>query len=521
MKNLYYLLMELQITLTFARGANEKEQLSPLSVPNLSIGQAYQQTQSLCRKSIIKLTLKELDDNETIRSWVAEGVNLHKDKKVCLFCHSELKADRLQELEGYFNTAYEQLFSDIGKKQTNLKAAADTIKSFSSYDSSRLYNELKQEYETAQKTLDKAKEKVLEKYRELYQYLISKKSSLTKEITLSPQTGFTSAEMDFSAAIQNINAIIAKHNDIYENYEKSVKAAKDKLIWHYSAEVYAEYKTHRDMAEDRAKRKGFIQIYLAKLEKTKQRLQQRISNHNISAERISVMLQDFLGRSDIKLETAERDYRISRNRQEAHNLSEGEKMAVAFCYFIAKLEEKDFTRKDSVIVIDDPISSLDTNSLYAAASFIRRYVEGSNQLFILTHNYYFFQEIYNWMATINIPKNSNIKKNFYLLKASSAVNGPKRSSVLSNLDKSLKFQDSEYIFLFKQLYQARKQCENETLIIPERTLLPNIARRVLETFLRFKFPDMANSAVTNIYNTGLKHSKGFSKDELLAYWIGY
>ena len=59
-----------------------------------------------------------------------------------------------------------------------------------------------------------------------------------------------------------------------------------------------------------------------------------------------------------------------------NSLSEGEKTALAFAYFLSKykFEIKDNTQineGDYIVVLDDPVSSLDENRLYSTSIVIR------------------------------------------------------------------------------------------------------------------------------------------------------
>jgi wobble nucleotide-excising tRNase len=70
-------------------------------------------------------------------------------------------------------------------------------------------------------------------------------------------------------------------------------------------------------------------------------------------------------------------------------LSEGECSLIAFCYFMAKLDDIESNGKNLIIWIDDPISSLDSNHVFFVYSLLRaEIVEASKyeQLFISTHN---------------------------------------------------------------------------------------------------------------------------------------
>lgn len=98
-------------------------------------------------------------------------------------------------------------------------------------------------------------------------------------------------------------------------------------------------------------------------------------------------------------------YRLQRPDQQVEvfkTLSEGEKTLISFLYFLevcnGELDGKGGKLKSNrIIVIDDPISSLSHNYIYDVASLIYRRVlnpkERFKQVFILTHNLFFFHEM--------------------------------------------------------------------------------------------------------------------------------
>ena len=96
----------------------------------------------------------------------------------------------------------------------------------------------------------------------------------------------------------------------------------------------------------------------------------------------------------------------------AENLSEGEKNFIAFLYFyhlVYGSDSENGETRDKIVVIDDPVSSMDSSSLFIVSTLVRqlieicrnnadnrnRTVEGNfvKQIFILTHNAYFHREI--------------------------------------------------------------------------------------------------------------------------------
>lgn len=98
----------------------------------------------------------------------------------------------------------------------------------------------------------------------------------------------------------------------------------------------------------------------------------------------------------------------------ANNLSEGERNFIAFLYFyhLVRGSHTDAdVSKDKIVVIDDPVSSMDSSVLFIVSTLVRemvgvcfnnaeyredkREVQGDyiKQIFVLTHNVYFHREI--------------------------------------------------------------------------------------------------------------------------------
>lgn len=73
----------------------------------------------------------------------------------------------------------------------------------------------------------------------------------------------------------------------------------------------------------------------------------------------------------------------------------------------------------------------------------------------------------------------------------SNVTGDNRSSSISKLDSLLHEYESEYHYLFSLIYEAVNSEEEAGL--QQNYHLPNIARRLLESFLAFRQPSMSGN----------------------------
>ncbi len=105
-------------------------------------------------------------------------------------------------------------------------------------------------------------------------------------------------------------------------------------------------------------------------------------------------------------------YVIKRGEGVVDHLSEGEKTAIAFVYFTIHLKDQDFNLRNGIIVIDDPISSLDSNSLFQAFAFLKDAVGNAEQIFIFTHNFDFLKLLLNWVKNIDHAK----RNSYYMIK---------------------------------------------------------------------------------------------------------
>ena len=169
-------------------------------------------------------------------------------------------------------------------------------------------------------------------------------------------------------------------------------------------------------------------------------------------------------------------------------LSEGEKTAIAFVYFSVQLQDQDFDKTKGVVIVDDPISSLDASSTYQAFAFLKEAVKDAKQVFLLTHNFDFLKLLLNWIKNVK-----NEDRGYFMLRAK-VVAGDERRAQIEPMDKALTKNGSEYVFLFKQVRDY--DCDGT---IENAYPMPNIIRKVLEQFLEFMCPT-ADSIYYKLHN---------------------
>jgi wobble nucleotide-excising tRNase len=164
----------------------------------------------------------------------------------------------------------------------------------------------------------------------------------------------------------------------------------------------------------------------------------------------------------------------------AHSLSEGEKTLISFLYFVESIrgthEESGIVDvSKTVIVIDDPISSLSQNFIYDISTIIQHQlikpptgVTKVKQVIVLTHNLFFFHELVHQLSG---SKLENASKKCQMLRVQK-----KEYSAIVPLDPTTFMND--YDALWQVLRDARAD------LAPVQ-VVPNTMRCILEQFFTF------------------------------------
>lgn len=451
-----------------------------------AIAELTKTVQALCLRTSDSLAVKRLQENPDIAAWVEKGLSLHHDHKseTCEYCLQSIPEPRLEELAKHFNDSDRLLkdeIEDVIDVLASLRSRVDTL----AYPSSaQLYQELRDDLKDATAALKGCQKTALMHLDEALKTLRGKLIRRT-EAYESGLSDYDPAPIETSRGV--LNAVLEKHNKKTEDFEKHASDARAAIEKHHLSTIGPDVAKHDSQIQalkdrlnvvvdgDPSKGEDGISALRGRISVNRA----KVSNTAEAAERLTGLLQTFLGRDELKFEPEGDGYRIMRGSQAAKRLSEGEKTAITFIYFIVQLEDQDFDISEGIIVIDDPISSLDSNSVYQAFSFLKNSVKDAKQVFLFTHNFDFLKLLLNWCK--NIPKAEG-KKSYYMLLCSVQADG-KRTAQIQPLDKELHQNESEYSYLFKQLYNFRSDGS-----IAGSYHIPNIARKVLETFLDFYYP---------------------------------
>jgi wobble nucleotide-excising tRNase len=112
-----------------------------------------------------------------------------------------------------------------------------------------------------------------------------------------------------------------------------------------------------------------------------------------------------LPRSDYQLKVRGREVRLAGGGSAAfgNTLSEGDKRSLAFAFFIARLHQ-DPQLTDRIVVIDDPMCSLDRRRRAATIRVLKVLATKCKQLVVLAHDPYFLQTLDDELRKLPIAK---------------------------------------------------------------------------------------------------------------------
>lgn len=488
--------------------AAKPDQKSPIVFNKQAINQetfskAKEHLDDLLKASVVSQTIQRLVDYGDIKFWVESGLELHEHHNTnqCEFCGSTITEERTKELEGHFNNDYKAF--QVRLESADGWLASQYIQLPMLPAASDFYDELKNGYNEACTALESAITG-LNKEITVWHDVLKDKTVNPLETGLTVEVISESFVKTFNDAMTAVGAAVDKHNHKSGNFKEETNKAKKQLELHYATTEVKSFGYHnmKKVGAGRTAANESLKTTISKRNTEIHALEDSLSNEGVGADQFNVSLHKFLGRSELTLRfnPLKKGYEILRNNSEQvdGNLSEGEKTAIAFVYFITKLKENDNNIEDTIVVVDDPISSFDSNHLFHAYSFMKVNCEKAKQLFVLTHNFTFFKLVRDWISRKNKSNNQNIA-NFYVIKAS---NETPRTSTYSDAEPALTLYNSEYHYIFSRLYLLKNQ---QTLETDDHFLAANLSRKLLESFLSFKFPKNRGN-FSNLFNTAVTAS---------------
>ncbi len=425
------------------------------------------------------------------REFIEKGIELQKKMpdNACPFCTQEITNNIIQAYTSYFNKSIEQFnqkslkMSETLKKileQWNIKEILQSFERFEPF--------MKKDFSTNKESLENALEQIKVLLEKL-QKEVGKKEGVKNEKEFQKTDKKLSENYEkLQKCVNETRNILKQKKEQKEKLEKLKTELKEARIKKAKHDSYDSQKSKREAERKLSVLNCRHERLNRLLEKIDKKLKELYDQKRPDIETIN----NYLKALNLPKYSLDKDYRIVLNSDALENseakiiLSDGEKTTLAFAYFLARL--KLFYKKEDlkklVVVIDDPISSLDEQRIYNTTCLVAKINQElareklSNekekaQVFVLTHNHTFMARLINMVG--KHARYFQLERHQGQLK-------------IVCKDEVKGYFDTFYLLLFKEVYAFAKK-EKAQDDFNEAINYGNKIRILLESFLKINFID--------------------------------
>lgn len=477
----------------------QKEKIETAIIPSLNI------MLNEHINEIRDIFIKKFDDikipTSKIVEWITNGLSIHEKGEKCKFCGGTLNLDSIQNNVNKYNSNEKQkaavTLTSFKNEIDTLNLQINKILELKNNIVANIGNDTTKYFDIIESNVN-----LLTEYKEILNNKIENINSQIdfedeklKNILSSIKNSYDSINQAKENELKILNEKISKLNLLIKG-AIGLEISNNTFINSNMQTVSQKQKT---LNEAKVKNKE----YLGKIKE----LKDSKSNTKDFADHISDILS--MLEVNLKLEVLNDDYiikqSVTNDKLQLDDISEGEQNLLSLLYFYYELfedkEQKNLKSSINLIVIDDPISSVDDINKMYVLELIKKICELDGiQLFIFTHVWEDFCNIcYNKVDKQNTPYG------FYEIKKD--ISGSKIVSAKTN--------ETPYKHDFKDIYEFSQKQDCSNMTDCEIYHYPNIMRKILEEFLSFKVKNN-NPTYTNFNNIKkvLCGDNPTSKDEM-------
>lgn len=413
--------------------------------------------------------------------WVAWGREYIKDNSICPFCQKETITEEFKkQLESYFDTSYQESIETIKEKMEDYESrTAGALERLDKIVETEQKNQqTKLDTENLKRIVETLKSKINGNQQKMF--------DKGKEMSRSFKLESTKNEIkEIRDLIDTANQQIANHNEIIKDIKNQKKNCVEQtwkfLVNEFKSDIQEYNKKYCGLEKEIKELENEIsenQEKIERLENEIRELEKNMVSIKPIVNEINTLLKGY-GFANFSLGCTEdeKSYRIQREDGQlvGETLSEGEVTFITFLYYYhltkGSLEENDIS-KNKVLVIDDPISSLDSNILFIVSVLVKDLMKETmeektniKQIIILTHNTYFYKEITSKYDL----KYYKGKYSFWIIRKD------------NNISKIKDYKENPIKNSYELLWQEVKQAKENNV---SWVSLQNVMRRIIEYYFR-------------------------------------
>lgn len=455
---------------------------------------------------------KEYNENEVpsakVISWIQEGIDIHKDdeENTCKFCGGIVHVDAIKnKIKEYLEDEKQRDLIEINKIYDLIESIIsnrDKVKENKLLLSKAIGTNVEEFYDNIEKSIDKLDtvkskiknkidsfEKKVEYNNEVKSIIVNIKDNIDKihQLKTTFENTLTTSIFKSNTLIKGSIALEIENNSLINDEINDLKETNSLI-----EQCLNENSIINDEINDLKRKKSTTCDFA-------QFINELLENLGV----------DFF--LDIKDDNYVICHRIDNVSLTIDDISEGENNLLALLLFYYELfndkMQKDFKEEIELVIVDDPISSVDDiNKIYVLEIVKKILIISKPQVFVFTHVWDDFVNLCYGKRDDDRPGKETPFR-FYEIKKNSS----------GSYIKKIKYNETPYMHDFKEIYEFSKISTVDELDECEIYHYPNVMRKVLERFMEFK---VSNSSPTldNINNVKIALCGNInnvsSKDEL-------
>lgn len=443
------------------------------------------------------IILDTLAAHPSAAPWVDSGRNLHERVETCIFCGSPFTAERRALIDRHFSDEVQRLQSVLRGIVGELKELESrAIASLAKIPSKGLF------FEDLRPRYDEAAKSLREELTALHSWSVELRGRA--ESKAANVLDAVSADVMEPPAVSGAEIIDLRteHNERVAQHDRLVLEAATAVELHYLKAAEADVKKNADIAASEKVKVEKLNGDLSDLNARITTLESVDGDPMPSAKVLTAEVARLLGRNELKFEAIEGRYRVTRDGLPAVGLSVGERTAITLIHFLESVARFDTSGGKPIVIIDDPVSSLDSDIFMGVSTYIWAEAVAKDhiaQIVLLSHNFELFRQ---WDVQIEgLPGSGGAKSKYpsalYEIRSThrTVAGRTKRVPRLVTWPSTpavRKKMRSTYLHGFMTIAEALQDLRADESMerkLDAQLLFPNVIRRMLETFLAFKRPE--------------------------------
>lgn len=450
----------------------------------------------LLRKTPTSAMIEELSKNAAVQKWVGEGLELHEGESTCLFCNSKITEARRSQLAAHFDASWARIASET---RNLLDETENLIQNLRAWNHSLppvevVASSFQEEYSAAHNILNLEVADRIRWIEKLKSALEAKLSNPAAVFQLEPKD-LLSREIKLG----ELRRIIDQHNVEASSGMAATKSRQQTILDYLVGRQHASLiALDAEVKQSGTRVENLSQLLEDKRAELERARQQRFSTKEM-AETLTLDLSRIYGKNhlNIQVTTDGKAYSCRRGHEKATRLSDGERMTISLLYFLRRLQDESQETppaSERIVVIDDPCSSLDRESIFATHQWLLDSLAPYGQYIIFTHDFgllrLFLKSHKNqWTTSLKKLRDGDAAEGRFpratFLELYASQSDGRRCTRIGSMPRHLLNATSEYNYLFGKVMEGVRRGSDDDHLF----LLPNASRRLLEVFCSFKVPD--------------------------------